>query len=90
VLNGKTGRGPKKRRKEEVVKPDPSPKNFPDRVFVVQFHDPTGPGSAHFTGRAEHVMSGQSTGFETPKELADFFRRIMKQLKPRSQKDKRQ
>jgi len=84
VLNGHNGKGPKKGR-EEIAKPDPSPKNSPDRAFVVQFRDPTEPGSARFAGRAEHVMSGQNTGFETPEELIDFFGRVMNQLKPRLQ-----
>jgi len=86
VLNGKGDKGSKKRRKEEIVKSDPSPKNLPDLVFVVQFRDPAEPGSARFAGRAEHVMSGQNTGFETPEELVDFFGRIMNLLNPRSQK----
>jgi hypothetical protein len=86
VLNGKSDKGSKKRRKEGIVKAEPSPKNLPDLVFVVQFRDPTEPGSANFAGRAEHVMSGQNTGFETPEELADFFGRVMNQLRPRSQK----
>jgi hypothetical protein len=86
VLNGKRDKGSKKRRGEEIVKPDPSPKNLPDLVFVVQFRDPTEPGSALFAGRAEHIMSGENTGFETPEELVDFFGRVMNQLKPRSQK----
>jgi hypothetical protein len=90
VLNGKSDKGSKTRRKEEIVKPEPSPKNLPDLVFVVQFRDPTEPGSARFAGRAEHVMSGENTGFETPEELVDFFRRVVNQLKPRSQKDTRQ
>jgi hypothetical protein len=81
VLNGK---GSKKRRKEEIVKTDPPAKNLPDRVFVVQFRDRTESGSARFAGRAEHIMSGQNTGFETPDELIDFFGRVMNQLKPRS------
>jgi hypothetical protein len=72
------------------VKPDPSLKNSPDWVFVVQFCDPTGPGSARFAGRAEHLMSGESTGFETPEQLVDFFGRVMNQLKPPSQKGIRQ
>ena len=72
------------------MKTDPSPKNLPDFVFVVQFRDPTEPGSARLAGRAEHVMSGESTTFETPEGLVDFFRRVMNQLKPRSQKDIRQ
>jgi hypothetical protein len=70
------------------VKTDPSSKNLPDRVFVVQFRDPTEPG--RFAGRAEHLMSGENTGFERPEELVDFFRRVMNQLKPRSQKSIRQ
>jgi len=79
VLNGK---GFKKRQKEETGKCDQLPKNSPDRVFVVQFRDPTEPGSAHFAGRAEHVMSGENTVFETPEELVEFLGRVMKQLKP--------
>jgi hypothetical protein len=90
VLNGKSDKGSQKRRKEEIVKPNPSPKNLPDLVFVVQFHESTEPGSARFTGRAEHVMSGQYTGFATPEQLVDFFERVMNQLKPRSQKGKKQ
>jgi hypothetical protein len=90
VLNGKSGKRSKSRRKEETVKPDPPPKNFPDRVFVVQFRAPTEPGAAGFAGRAEHVMSGENTNFEKPEELVDFFGRVMNQLKPRSQKGPRQ
>jgi len=89
VLNGKGERSPR-RRKEEIGKPDPSPKNLADRVFVVQFRDSTEPGSWHFAGRAEHVMSGENTVFETPDELVDFLGRVMKQLKPRLQKGTRQ
>jgi len=86
VLNGKKDKSSKKSRKEEIVKPDLSPKNLPDLVFVVQFRDPTEPASAGFAGRAEHIMSGENTGFETPEELVDFFGRVMRELKPRSQK----
>ena len=84
VLNGKAHNRSKNGGKEEIAKSDPSAKNFRDRVFVVQFRDPTEPGSARFAGIAEHLMSGQSTGFETPEELVDFFGRVMNQLKPRS------
>jgi hypothetical protein len=90
VLNGRSDKGYGKRRKEEIVKPEASLKNWPDLVFVVQFRDPTERGSARFTGRAEHLMSGQNTGFETPEGLVDFFGRVMNQLKPRSQKGVRQ
>ena len=85
MLNGKSDRESKRKRKEEIVRPDPSPKNLVDRVFVVQFHDATEPGSARFAGRAEHVMSGQNTDFETPEELVDFFGRVMNHLKPPQQ-----
>ncbi len=86
VLKGKGDKRPRiqTKRKEGIVKPDRSPKNSLDLVFVVQFHDPTEPRPARFAGRAEHLMSGESTGFETPEELVDFFRRVMNQLKPRS------
>jgi hypothetical protein len=86
VVSGKSDKGSKTRRKEEIVKPDPPPKNLPDLVFVVQFRDTTEPEAARFAGRAEHVMSGQNAGFETPAELVDFFERVMNRLKPRSQK----
>ena len=86
MANGKGDKGYKKGRKEEIVNPPPSPKNLPELVFVVQFRDPTEPGSVRFAGRAEHLMSGESAGFETPEELVDFFGRLMNQIKPRSQK----
>jgi hypothetical protein len=86
VLNGKSDKVSQERAREKIMKSDQSPKNLPNLVFVVQFRDPTESGSARFAGRAEHVMSGKNTGFETPEELVDFFRRVMNQLTPRSQK----
>ncbi len=77
VLNGKGNKGSQKRRKEETVV-----KNSPNRVFVVQFRELSEAGVAHFAGRAEHVMSGENTLFETPEELVEFLGRVMKQLKP--------
>jgi hypothetical protein len=87
VPNGKIDKGSKKRRKEEIVKPEPSPKNLPNLAFVVQFSDPTEAGVTRFAGRVEHVLSGQNTHFETPEELVDFFGRVMNQLTPRLPKD---
>jgi hypothetical protein len=86
VLQGKGDKGSKKTRKKEIVKPDPSPRNLPDWVFVVQFRAPAEPESARFAGRAEHVMSGQNTAFQTPEELFDFFGRVMRKLKLREQR----
>ena len=82
MLNGKGDKRSQKKRKEDIGQPAVAPKNLPDWVFVVQFRDPAESGSTCFAGRAEHVMSGQSTGFEKPSELIEFFGRVMKQLKP--------
>jgi hypothetical protein len=75
VLNGKIENGSENRRKEEIVKADTSRKNSPDLAFLVQFCDLA--EVARFSGRAEHVMSGQNSAFETPEELADFFGRVI-------------
>jgi hypothetical protein len=90
VLNGKSHVGFERRRNEKAVKTDPPPKNLPDWVFVVQFRIPTEPGSAPFSGRAEHLMSGESKKFKTSEELVGFFERVTKELKSRSQQDARQ
>jgi hypothetical protein len=90
VPSGKSNKASKRRRKEEIAEPDSLPKNLPGLAFVVQFRYPTEPGSARFAGRAEHIMSGENTEFGTPEELVDFFGRVMNQLKPRSQKGRRQ
>ena len=62
------------------MRPDPALKNLPDLVFVVQFRGLTETRATRFAGRAEHIMSGQNTDFETPEELAGFFERVMKPL----------
>jgi hypothetical protein len=84
VPNGRSDKGSKKTWKEKIANPDPLPRNLPDLVFVVQFREPTEARSARFAGRAEHVMSGQNTGFERPEELIAFFGRVMNQLKTKS------
>jgi hypothetical protein len=92
VLDDKSRRGLKKTRQEEPVTPGSSPEKSPmspDRAFVVQFHELSGPGSAWFAGRVEHVMSGQNTGFVTPEELVEFFR-VMNQQIPPSQRSTKQ
>jgi len=89
VLNSKSDKGSKNRGKEEIVKPDPSARNLPDWVFVVQFSAPSEPGSSPFAGRAEHAMSGEREKFETPAELVAFLERVLKRLEPRSEADPR-
>lgn len=82
MLNGKGEKRSSKKRGQEIEKSNRPPKNSPDWAFVVQFREPTKPGSVCFAGRAEHVMSGDNSGFETAEELVDFFGRVLKQLKP--------
>jgi hypothetical protein len=92
VLDDKNSRGSKKARHEELVTRGSSPEKSPmspDRAFVVQFYEPSGPGSAWFAGRVEHVMSGQNTGFVTPEELLEFFR-VMNQQISSSQRSTKQ
>jgi len=90
MLSGKAGKGTQRRPKVDVVKAGPPPENLPNRAFVVQFHVPSEPGASRFAGRAEHVISGENTDFEAPKELVDFFKRVLNQFKPQSQKIPRQ
>ena len=80
MLNRRSDKGFRTRRKEEIVKLNPSPKNLPQLVFVVQFHAPAEPGSARFAGRAEHIMSGENARFQTPKQLIDFFKRVRNEV----------
>lgn len=48
-----------------------------DRAFVVQFSaDATG-DAARFSGRVEHVRSGQVNQFSSPEELVTFLADIL-------------
>ncbi len=48
-----------------------------DRAFVVQFSaDATGE-AARFSGRVEHVMSGQVNQFSSPEELVTFLADVL-------------
>jgi len=49
------------------------------RAFVVQFRAEADLEQSHFTGRVEHVSSGQATKFSSVEELVTFFRRILSQ-----------
>jgi len=51
----------------------------PERAFVVQFSQSTQPELGWFSGRVEHMMSGQHATFVDPRELRTFFRRVMNQ-----------
>jgi hypothetical protein len=45
----------------------------PVRAFVVQFHNDADIESQSFSGRVEHVMSGQAKRFHSLDDLLAFF-----------------
>ena len=51
----------------------------PERAFVVQFRQSTESEPDWYSGRVEHMMSGQYARFESPRELTEFFRRVLNQ-----------
>lgn len=50
-----------------------------ERAFVVQFRQVTQPRPGWFSGRVEHMMSGQFASFADSRELTAFFKRILDQ-----------
>jgi len=76
----------KKGRKETHSSPEGAPMP-PERAFVVQFRQSTESEPDWFSGRVEHMMSGQYASFESPRELTAFFRRVLnQQLSPLQEK----
>jgi hypothetical protein len=49
------------------------------RAFVVQFRTEANLERGCFTGRVEHVPSGQATRFSSVEELLAFFARVLHQ-----------
>jgi hypothetical protein len=49
----------------------------PYRAFVVQFRAETDAGQGRYTGRVEHVVSGQSTRFASLEELLAFIAQVL-------------
>ena len=68
----------KKGRKQKHSLPEAAPMR-PERAFVVQFRESTESEPECFSGRVEHMMSGQFASFESPRELKAFFRRVLDQ-----------
>jgi hypothetical protein len=86
MTNYKRPRRATKGRKEIGSSPEISPMPL-ERAFVVQFSQSTKSEPGLFSGRVEHVMSGQHASFVNSRELAAFFRRVMKQqLSPSQEK----
>lgn len=46
-------------------------------AFVIQFRAPADVAPDRFSGRIEHVASGEVGHFQTPGELADFVKRVL-------------
>jgi hypothetical protein len=47
----------------------------PERAFVVEF---SSGGATRLSGRVEHVVSGQAVRFESPGELLEFMRSMLR------------
>ena len=47
------------------------------RAFVVQFEGQIEETPRRFSGRVEHVVSGQTVRFGSQKELLDFFQQVL-------------
>ena len=76
--------------KSKQIRLSPSiPSMPPDRAFVVQFRGGPKSGPAWFGGRVEHLLSGTSTEFATVQALAEFFKRVLKQVPPAGRETKR-
>lgn len=58
------------------VTPEADQPLSPACAFVVQFREGTEP-SQRFTGRVEHMISGDTARFESPDELMGFFVRVL-------------
>ena len=56
-----------------------------EHAFVVQFRQSTESEPDWFSGRVEHMMSGQFASFESTRELKAFFRRVLNQQLSASQ-----
>ena len=51
------------------------------RAFVVQFRIGAGAEPARFTGRVEHMTSGQATRFESVEDLVAFITRVLAEVR---------
>jgi len=56
---------------------EPTSPLSPHRAFVVQFRAETDVAAGRMTGRVEHVVSGQTTAFQTLEGLLAFMARML-------------
>lgn len=59
------------------IPPDVEPPLSPHRAFVIQLRENPVDQSNHFTGRVEHVTSGQATRFSSVEELLAFIGQVL-------------
>jgi hypothetical protein len=52
----------------------------PQRAFVVQFRAGAGAEPVRFTGRVEHMTTGQTTRFESVEDLVTFVTRVLTEV----------
>jgi len=73
MISGKR-RSPRRARREG---PEPA---FPAwKAFLVQFTTETGSAAGVFSGRAEHMLTGQRSRFESVQALVDFVTTVLDQ-----------
>jgi hypothetical protein len=53
----------------------------PQRAFVVQFRAGAGVEPVRFTGRVEHMASGQATRFESVEDLVTFVTQVLTEVR---------
>jgi len=59
----------------------------PQRAFVVQFQHEADPEQGQWSGRIEHVHSGQATHFHSLAELSTFIGHVLREVGVRSGDD---
>jgi len=58
------------------------PALLPERAFVVEFSgDEATAADDRLSGRVEHVVSGQAARFESPGELLEFVRGVLREMR---------
>jgi len=57
----------------------------PARAFVVQFREETAGAGKRFTGRVEHMITGQAACFQSPEELVAFLVRVLNAAQTRKE-----
>jgi len=65
-------------RTQARVTPEAERPLSPARAFVVQFREDSEGTRERFTGRVEHMISGEAARFQSPEELLAFLARVLR------------